>query len=43
MTTARTYPFVNASADALVQLIRERQLRLMIGDQVIAGHSDEAP
>src|SRR5690606_1233413 len=42
MTTARTYPFVNASADALVQLIRERQLRLMIGDQVIAGHSDEA-
>lgn len=25
MTTARTYPFVNASADALVQLIGERQ------------------
>lgn len=25
MTTSRTYPFVNASADALVQLIGERQ------------------
>ena len=25
MTTARTYPFVNASADAMVQLIDERQ------------------
>jgi len=28
MTTARTYPFVNASADAMVQLINERQRRL---------------
>jgi membrane protein required for colicin V production len=28
MTTARTYPFVNASADAMVQLIDERQRRL---------------
>jgi membrane protein required for colicin V production len=28
MTTARTYPFVNASADAMVQLINERQSRL---------------
>jgi membrane protein required for colicin V production len=28
MTTARTYPFVNASADAMVHLIDERQQRL---------------
>lgn len=28
ITTARTYPFVNASADALVQLIGQRQSRL---------------
>jgi len=28
MTTARTYPFVNASADAMVHLIDERQRRL---------------
>jgi membrane protein required for colicin V production len=28
ITTARTYPFVNASADAMVQLIDERQRRL---------------
>ena len=28
MTTARTYPFVNASADAMVQLIDERQRRV---------------
>lgn len=28
MTTARTYPFVNASADELVQLIEERRRRL---------------
>jgi len=28
MATARTYPFVNAAADAMVQLIGERQHRL---------------
>jgi membrane protein required for colicin V production len=28
ITTARTYPFVNASADAMVQLIDERDQRL---------------
>jgi membrane protein required for colicin V production len=28
MVTARTYPFVNASSEAMVQLIRERQKRL---------------
>jgi len=32
ITTARTYPFVNASADALVQLIGERQRRLEAED-----------
>jgi membrane protein required for colicin V production len=36
MTTARTYPFVNASADAMVQLIDERQRRLQ-------GEADEEP
>jgi membrane protein required for colicin V production len=40
MTTARTYPFVNASADALVQLIRERQLRLLQEEEGIEGHTD---
>jgi membrane protein required for colicin V production len=39
MTTARTYPFVNASADAMVQLIDERQRRLR-SDEEGAG---EAP
>jgi membrane protein required for colicin V production len=29
ITTARTYPFVNASADAMVHLIDERQRRLL--------------
>jgi membrane protein required for colicin V production len=28
ITTARTYPFINASADAMVQLIDERRRRL---------------
>lgn len=32
MTTARTYPFVNASADELVQLIGERQ-RYLEGEE----------
>lgn len=32
MTTARTYPFVNASADAMVQLIDERQRRLAVDE-----------
>lgn len=34
MTTARTYPFVNASADALVQLIDERRA-VLAGDRGI--------
>jgi membrane protein required for colicin V production len=37
MTTARTYPFVNASADAMVQLIDERQKLLDIAG---AGEGD---
>ena len=36
MTTARTYPFVNASADAMVQLIEERRRRLR-ADEAGAG------
>ena len=43
MTTARTYPFVNASADALVQLIRERQVQLIEGEQGIEGNAGEEP
>lgn len=31
ITTARTYPFVNASADQLVQLIEERR-RILLGE-----------
>jgi len=42
ITTARTYPFVNASADAMVQLIRERQRRLAEGDPV-NGDAGETP
>ncbi|GAA0278967.1 hypothetical protein GCM10009127_20020 [Alteraurantiacibacter aestuarii] len=37
MTTARTYPFVNASADELVQLLAERQRQL----NASSGESDE--
>ena len=33
ITTARTYPFVNASADAMVHLIDERQRRLRDGEE----------
>lgn len=42
MTTARTYPFVNASADALVQLIREGQLRVLL-DESTRGQTGETP
>jgi membrane protein required for colicin V production len=45
MTTARTYPFVNASADAMVQLIDERQklIDMATGGEDDAPESDEAP
>lgn len=33
MTTARTYPVVNASADSLVQMIQERRARLRSDDE----------
>ena len=36
MITARTYPFVNASADALVQLIGERQRYLNAESEEVA-------
>jgi len=42
MTTARTYPFVNAAADAMVQLISERQRRLAEADPV-NGDAGETP
>ena len=42
MTTARTYPFVNASADAMVQLIDERQRRLR-GQRSDEEDAGEAP
>ena len=41
MTTARTYPFVNASADAMVQLIDERQRWL--NGEAAEGEGAEAP
>ena len=41
MTTARTYPFVNASADAMVHLIDERQRRLR--SETDGEDSGEAP
>lgn len=41
MTTARTYPFVNASADAMVQLIDERQR--WINGEGGEEEGDEAP
>ena len=43
MTTARTYPFVNASADAMVQLIDERQRRLKEEDAAIEGEPGSKP
>jgi len=42
ITTARTYPFVNASADAMVRLIDERQRRLQADDVKVAGDAAEA-
>ena len=41
MTTARTYPFVNARADAMVQLIDERQRWL--NGEAAEGEGTEAP
>src|SRR5690606_12718687 len=45
MTTARTYPFVNASADAMVQLIDERQklIEMATGGESDAPEGEEAP
>lgn len=40
ITTARTYPFVNAAADAMVQLIDERQRRLS-GEEAGEGEGAE--
>lgn len=40
ITTARTYPFINASADAMVQLIEERQRALSSGSEAAPA---EAP
>jgi len=42
ITTARTYPFVNASADAMVQLIDERR-RYLTGSDEAEGEGDGAP
>lgn len=43
MTTARTYAFINASADELVQLIKERQRGLNREQPRIAGRTGEEP
>jgi membrane protein required for colicin V production len=42
MINARTYPFVNASADALVQIIKERQIRLTEEEPPIEGDVRDA-
>lgn len=39
MTTSRTYPFISASADAMVRLIQEREIALLNG----AGGAEETP
>lgn len=33
MTTSRTYPFISASADAMVKLIQEREIALLNGTE----------
>ena len=42
ITTARTYPFVNASADAMVRLIEERQQRIQGNDSSVQGDAASA-
>lgn len=42
MTTSRTYPFVNASADELVQLIAERQRYIDESERGVEGADDAA-
>ncbi len=37
MTTARSYTFINASAEMMVQLIKERHERLMEGTEEVEG------
>ena len=43
IVTARTYPFVNASADALVHLIDERWRQIEEEDATIEGGDGGAP
>jgi membrane protein required for colicin V production len=43
MTTARTYRFVDASADAMVQLIEQRELRLRGEAGESGGDAGETP
>jgi membrane protein required for colicin V production len=43
ITTARTYPFVNASADAMVQLIDERERVRRAADNAVEGDTDATP
>jgi len=40
ITTAQTYPIVNAGSDALVQLIEERRRELRGSDANIRGHGE---
>jgi len=42
ITTARTYPFINASADAMVRLIDERQRRIKGVDTKVEGDAATA-
>lgn len=43
ITTSRTYPFINASSDAMVQLIGERQRRLGGDESADEGTSEDTP
>ena len=43
ITSARTYPFVNASADAMVHLIDERQRRLRGEEEAAEEDAGETP
>ncbi len=43
ITSARTYPLVNASADALVQLIEERRAQLRERDEPLEGREAAEP
>lgn len=40
ITTARSYPVINAAADALVEMIDERRRQLRTSEQNVRGHGE---